>query len=139
MKTAIVAAPALQMGSVVFGPGGGDRATSAIPAHHRPDYTNRPAFSIAPVKPKKGIWVVVDAEEKAIAFMLTKGLNGPQQAVARSIRLRADGRFSTTMADAWKEHGVAVVYAVDTQARFWEAAQAVAPVPLPKAVWMAME
>lgn len=121
------------MGSVVFGPG----TTRALNAGISSD---KPAITVAPVKPKKGLWVVVDAEEKAIAFMFTKGLNQSQQAVARSIRLRADGRFSTTMADAWKEHGVAVVYAVDKQARFWEAAQAVAPVPFPRgAVWMAME
>ena len=150
------AVPALQMGSVVFGPGTA-KSKCDCPACQRAESVAAhggvlakrgkgltaaevAAFSIdQPVWPKKGIWVVVDKEEKAIAFMLTKGLNGPQQAVARSIRLRADGRFSSTMADAWKEHGVAVVYAVDKQARFWEAAQAVAPVPLPKAVWMAME
>lgn len=127
------ARPALQMGSVVFGPAGVAGATGA-------SLVDRAAITVAPAKPKKGIWVVVDKEEKAIAFMLTKGLNGPQQAVAKSIRLRADGRFSTTMADAWKDHGVAVVFVVDKQARFWEALAEVAPVPFPReAVWMAME
>lgn len=127
------ARPALQMGSVVFGPG----TTRALNAGISSD---KPALTVAPAKPKKGIWVVVDKEEKAIALMLTKGLNGPQQAVAKSIRLRADGRFSTTMSDAWKDHGVAVVFAVDKQARFWEALVEVAPVPFPReAVWMAME
>lgn len=125
--------PKLKMGRVVFGPGSVAGATGA-------SMSTGPAVMLTPVKPKKGIWVVMDKETKPIAILLTKGLDGPQQAVAKAIRLRNEGTFSTTMADAWKAHGVAVVFAVDKQARFWEAAQAVAPVPFPRgAVWMAME
>ena len=90
--------------------------------------------------PKKGVWLVLDADHKVVAFMLTKGLDKRQQGVAKSFALKLPGRLSATMAAAWKDHGVTVVYATRQVAAFWESAQEVAPVPFPRGtVWMAME
>ena len=134
MRTAVGIGQGLQVGRVVFGP-------ASQPAVRGPFLpVPRPVPAAATVPPKKGMWVVVDAEGKAIAVMLTKGLDSAQQAVSKSIRLRGNGRFSSIMASAWQAHGVAVVFATDQSAKYWEALQEAAQVPFPRdAVWMAME